>query len=66
MSRNFTVSACQYIVTEINTFEDFITKVRILLNKSQGADVVIFPELFTIELFTLLKNGKKDPFHTLL
>ncbi|HGA7472126.1 hypothetical protein M1186_24280, partial [Salmonella enterica subsp. enterica serovar Minnesota] len=26
MSRNFTVSACQYIVTEINTFEDFITK----------------------------------------
>ncbi|HFW2866205.1 TPA: hypothetical protein ACIBDJ_003805, partial [Salmonella enterica subsp. enterica serovar Aberdeen] len=25
MSRNFTVSACQYIVTEINTFEDFIT-----------------------------------------
>ncbi|HFW1807766.1 TPA: hypothetical protein ACIA2I_004228, partial [Salmonella enterica subsp. enterica serovar Virchow] len=21
MSRNFTVSACQYIVTEINTFE---------------------------------------------
>ncbi|WP_238533161.1 hypothetical protein, partial [Salmonella enterica] len=24
MSRNFTVSACQYIVTEINTFEDFI------------------------------------------
>ncbi|HGB6684620.1 TPA: hypothetical protein ACIV2L_002161, partial [Salmonella enterica subsp. enterica serovar Enteritidis] len=23
MSRNFTVSACQYIVTEINTFEDF-------------------------------------------
>ncbi|HFZ7604949.1 TPA: hypothetical protein ACIVO0_004730, partial [Salmonella enterica subsp. enterica serovar Typhi] len=22
MSRNFTVSACQYIVTEINTFED--------------------------------------------
>ncbi|HFW0838494.1 hypothetical protein ACR8H4_23475, partial [Salmonella enterica subsp. enterica serovar Paratyphi A] len=27
MSRNFTVSACQYIVTEINTFEDFITKV---------------------------------------
>ncbi|HGB7739615.1 TPA: amidohydrolase, partial [Salmonella enterica subsp. enterica serovar Enteritidis] len=56
MSRNFTVSACQYIVTEINTFEDFITKVRILLNKSQGADVVIFPELFTIELFTLLKK----------
>ncbi|WP_235656050.1 hypothetical protein, partial [Salmonella enterica] len=25
MPRNFTVSACQYIVTEINTFEDFIT-----------------------------------------
>ncbi|WP_262217883.1 hypothetical protein, partial [Escherichia coli] len=24
MPRNFTVSACQYIVTEINTFEDFI------------------------------------------
>ncbi|HFY8728229.1 TPA: hypothetical protein ACIIN1_004134, partial [Salmonella enterica subsp. enterica serovar Typhimurium] len=23
MPRNFTVSACQYIVTEINTFEDF-------------------------------------------
>ncbi|EOY4066758.1 nitrilase-related carbon-nitrogen hydrolase, partial [Salmonella enterica subsp. enterica serovar Infantis] len=61
MSRNFTVSACQYIVTEINTFEDFITKVRILLNKSQGADVVIFPELFTIELFTLLKKWQERP-----
>lgn len=61
MPRNFTVSACQYIVTEINTFEDFITKVRILLNKSQGADVVIFPELFTIELFTLLKKWQERP-----
>lgn len=57
MPRNFTVSACQYIVTEINTFEDFITKVRILLNKSQGADVVIFPELFT-----LLKMARKTHF----
>ncbi|EGD6365339.1 carbon-nitrogen hydrolase family protein [Salmonella enterica] len=61
MTRNFTVSACQYIVTEINTFEDFITKVRILLNKSKGADVVIFPELFTIELFTLLKKWQERP-----
>ncbi|MDI5303844.1 hypothetical protein MJN76_31460, partial [Salmonella enterica subsp. enterica serovar Anatum] len=41
--------------------EDFITKVRILLNKSQGADVVIFPELFTIELFTLLKKWQERP-----
>ncbi|EJV4131641.1 amidohydrolase, partial [Salmonella enterica] len=53
MARNFTVSACQYIVTEINNFEDFIRKVRTFLNKSKGADIVIFPELFTIELFTL-------------
>ncbi|ESF73868.1 amidohydrolase, partial [Salmonella enterica subsp. enterica serovar Soerenga] len=37
------------------------TKVRILLNKSQGADVVIFPELFTIELFTLLKKWQERP-----
>lgn len=65
MARNFTVSACQYIVTEINNFEDFIIKVRAFLNKSKGADIVIFPELFTIELFTLLKNGKKDQFHIL-
>lgn len=66
MARNFTVSACQYIVTEINNFEDFIIKVRAFLNKSKGADIVIFPELFTIELFTLLKKWQERPISHLI
>jgi predicted amidohydrolase len=58
MPREVTISACQYHVREINGFEDMEARVRTLLDQAAGSDIVVFPELFTIELFTTLKDWK--------
>lgn len=61
MPREVTISACQYLVREINSFEDMAARVRALLDKAEGSDIAIFPELFTIELFTTLPNWRERP-----
>ncbi|QGR34828.1 amidohydrolase [Salmonella enterica] len=66
MAREITVSACQYVINEITIFTDFANKVRAFLDKSKGSDLVIFPELFTIELFTTLKNWRQQPISELV
>ncbi|EIW6806485.1 carbon-nitrogen hydrolase family protein [Salmonella enterica] len=66
MSRKVTVSACQYIVSEIHSFDDFRHKVKSLLDQCWGADLIIFPELFTIELFTLTDGWKNKPISELV
>ncbi|WP_221831322.1 hypothetical protein [Paracoccus yeei] len=61
MPREVTISACQYLVREIGSFEDMATRVRALLDEADGSDIAIFPELFTIELFITLPNWRERP-----
>jgi predicted amidohydrolase len=61
MAREVTISACQYLVRPIADFAEFRTRVRTLLDQAAGSDIVLFPELFTIELFTTLKDWQKRP-----
>lgn len=66
MARSVTLSACQYHAQEINGFEDMATRVRSLLDQAAGSDIAVFPELFTIELFTTLKDWKRRPISELV
>lgn len=61
MPREVTISACQYLVQPIRGFEDMAGRVRALLDKAAGSDIAVFPELFTIELFTTLRDWQKRP-----
>lgn len=61
MPREVTISACQYLVQPIRGFEDMAGRVRALLDKAAGSDIAVFPELFTIELFTTLSDWQKRP-----
>jgi predicted amidohydrolase len=61
MPREVTISACQYLVQEIRDFGDLAARVRTLLDKAAGSDIVVFPELFTIELFTTLDGWRNRP-----
>lgn len=38
MPREVTISACQYLVREIGSFEDMATRVRALLDEADGSD----------------------------
>lgn len=66
MTRNVTISACQYLVRPISGFEEFRSRVRALLDQANGSDIVLFPELFTIELFTTYKDWQKLPISELV
>lgn len=66
MAREVTISACQYLVQPIRGFEDMAGRVRALLDKAAGSDIAVFPELFTIELFTTLKDWQKRPISELV
>lgn len=66
MARNVKISACQYLVQEVADFEQFRGRVRSLLDQASGSDIVLFPELFTIELFTSYKNWRNLPISELV
>lgn len=53
MSRHVSVAACNFAVRPVASFDQFAAHVRALLDLSRGADLVLFPELFTVELFTI-------------
>ena len=52
------ISSCQYVVRPISGENEFESRVRKLLDEASGSDIVLFPELFTIELFTLIENWR--------
>lgn len=61
MPREIKISACQYVVREIASFDDMAKRVRALLDAADGSDIAIFPELFTIELFTTIPGWRELP-----
>ncbi|MCL4370336.1 MAG: carbon-nitrogen hydrolase family protein [Chloroflexi bacterium] len=61
MPRNVSIAACQFLVRPVASFDEFAEHVRMLLDKAQGADIVLFPELFTIGLFTTFSDWRNTP-----
>jgi predicted amidohydrolase len=48
-------------VRPVSSFDEFAAHVRTLLDQTNGADLVLFPELFTVELFTTYPDWKTAP-----
>lgn len=61
MSRHVSIAACNFAVRPVSSFDEFAAHVRVMLNQTSGADLVLFPELFTVELFTTYPDWKTAP-----
>lgn len=61
MSRIVKVAACNFAVRPVADFDGFAAHVRSLLDEAAGADLVLFPELFTVELFTTFSDWRETP-----
>jgi len=61
MTKLVTIAACQFAVHEISNFGEFANHISNLLDESKKADLVVFPELFTTELFTSFPDWQKAP-----
>lgn len=60
MARTLSIAACQFALRPVGGFDEFAAHARSLLDGARGADVVVFPELFTIELFTALPRWRES------
>lgn len=56
MTRPVSIAACNFHYRPVASFDEFATHVCALLDQAEGADLVVFPELFTLELFTALED----------
>lgn len=61
MTRTVSIAACNFAVRPVASFDEFADHVRGLLDGAQGADLVLFPELFTVELFTTFPDWQNTP-----
>ena len=61
MARNVRIAACQFAIRPVGSFDEFADHVRKLLDEAEGADLVLFPELFTFELFTKFPDWRSTP-----
>lgn len=61
MARNVSLAACNFAVRPVSSFDEFADHVRGLLDQATGVDLVFFPELFTIELFTVFPDWRELP-----
>jgi predicted amidohydrolase len=59
MTRLVSIAACNFNVRPVSSFDEFAHHVRGLLDKAQGADLVLFPELLTVELFTTYPDWRE-------
>ena len=59
MARNVAIAAVNFAVRLVRDFDEFALHVRSLLAGCDGADLVVFPELFTVELFTALPDWRQ-------
>lgn len=61
MSNHVSIAAANFEVRPIGSFDEFAAHCRKLLDQAAGADLVLFPELFTVELFTTYSDWKTAP-----
>jgi predicted amidohydrolase len=61
MTRNVSIAAVNFAVRPVVDFDQFADHVTELLKGAHGADLVVFPELFTVELFTTLPDWQHLP-----
>lgn len=61
MARNVHIAACQFAIKPVGSFDEFAEHARGLLDEAKGADLVLFPELFTTELFTTFSDWQNTP-----
>jgi len=61
IARDVSIVACQFLVRPVASFDEFANHARSLLDQAVGADLVLFPELFTVELFTTFPDWQDVP-----
>ncbi|MBI2964554.1 MAG: carbon-nitrogen hydrolase family protein [Deltaproteobacteria bacterium] len=61
MARTLSIAACQFALRPVGSFAEFAEHARGLLDGARGADLVLFPELFTIELFASFPGWREAP-----
>ncbi len=60
MTRTLTVSAVQFQLRPVASFEDFARQATGLLDQAPSSDVVVFPELFTEGLFAIQPRWQNE------
>lgn len=61
MTRLVSIAACNFYYRPVSGFDEFANHARALLDEAEGADIVVFPELFTLELFFALDDWQNLP-----
>jgi predicted amidohydrolase len=61
VSRHVSIAAVNFAVRPVGSFDEFAAHCRGLLRATEGADLVLFPELFTVELFSTYDDWKRAP-----
>jgi predicted amidohydrolase len=61
VSRKVSIAACNFAVRPVANFDEFAGHARELLDQAKGADIVVFPELFSVELFTTYPDWQQAP-----
>ena len=61
MTRKVSIAACQFVIKPVADFNAFASQAAKLMDKAKGADLVLFPELFTLALFTTQPNWQNRP-----
>lgn len=55
------LAACSFVVGEATSFEQFAEHARAVLDQAHGADLVVLPELLTVELYPTLPSPGAAP-----
>jgi predicted amidohydrolase len=61
VARAVSIAACNFAVRPVASFDEFAAHCSALLDQTKGADLVLFPELLTVELFTSYPDWKSAP-----
>ena len=61
MARKVSIAACQFVIKPVKDFDAFAAQSVKLLDDAKGADLVLFPELFTLGLFTTFDDWRNRP-----
>lgn len=61
MARKVSIAACQFVIKPVKDFDAFAAQSVKLLDQAKGADLVLFPELFTLALFTTFDDWRNRP-----